>query len=415
MKQNIPRLLIVGYVWPEPNSSAAGHRMMQLISIFKEHGWKITFASSATESEHAADLQERGIDTQPVEINSSGFDTFLENLQPDVVMFDRFVVEEQFGWRVAEHCPGALRILDTEDLHCLRRARRRAILENRPFSEVDLLEDEVAKREIASILRCDLSLIISEYEMKLLTDHFQVDESLLHYLPFLLNPIDQAQVEEWPTFDDRAHYITMGNFRHPPNRDAVQFLKTEVWPRIRSRQKKAVLHVYGAYPSRQVTDLHEPREGFHIKGRTPDARAVVRSAKVCLAPLRFGAGLKGKLVEAMQCGTPSVTTPVGAEGLNGEKEWPGAVAQSSEEIAAAAVRLYTNRSAWEKAQVTGLEIVNTRFGKSRFEPAFTDRIQHVRENLGKHRRHNFTGSMLMHHTMASTRYMSKWIEAKNRM
>src|SRR5699024_7195355 len=117
--------------------------------------------------------------------------------------FDRFITEEQFGWRVAEQCPQTLRILDTEDLHCLRRARKKAINEERSFAPEDLLNEETAKREIASIFRCDLSLVISEYELKLLQDLFKIDKTLLHYLPFMLDPIGKDTVRSWPAFDER--------------------------------------------------------------------------------------------------------------------------------------------------------------------------------------------------------------------
>ena len=76
-------------------------------------------------------------------------------------MFDRFMVEEQFGWRVAEQCPNALRILDTEDLHCLRKGREKAIKDQALFDKSYLFND-ISKREIASIYRCDLSLLFQK-------------------------------------------------------------------------------------------------------------------------------------------------------------------------------------------------------------------------------------------------------------
>ena len=102
------------------------------------------------------------------------------------MIFDRFTIEEQFGWRVVEQCPNALRILDTEDLHCLRRGRRMAFKDGKAFDRSYLIND-TAKREIASIFRCDMNLIISEVEMTILKEEFKVDEQLLLYLPFLIN------------------------------------------------------------------------------------------------------------------------------------------------------------------------------------------------------------------------------------
>lgn len=411
---NLPHLLIIGAVWPEPNSSAAGQRMMQLINIFKLYNWEITFAATAGESVHRADLEALGISSQLVEINSSIFDDFIAELQPDAVLFDRFMAEEQFGWRVAEQCPETLRILDTEDLHCLRRSRRAALQENREWTPQELLENDTAKREMASIWRSDCSLIISEFEMVLLQDLFDVDAALMHYLPFILDPIETADTEKWRNFWERGHFVTIGNFRHPPNMDAVNYLSSSIWPLIRQQLPQAELHVYGAYPSQRAEALHQPARGFLIKGRAKSSTEVMQNARVCLAPLRFGAGLKGKFVEAMQCGTPSVTTAVGAEGIAGKHPWPGALAEEPEQIAAEAVKLYTDSALWNKMQQRGVVIINNRFSAGQFAPAFMKHINQLLANLRQHRRVNFTGAMLMHHTMASTEYMSRWIEEKNK-
>lgn len=408
------QLLIIATVWPEPESSAAGRRMMQLITLFQDNGWKITVASASKKNSFSADLEHLHINTANIKINSSSFDAFIQNLKPDVVLFDRFMIEEQFGWRVATHCPDAIRILDTEDLHCLRKSRREAVQSGQSFKPHDLLQSDIAKREIASILRCDLSLIISEFEMNLLKQLFKVDSSLLYYVPFLLSPIDEAVTNSWLPFNERNHFVTVGNFRHAPNWDAILYLKNNIWPRIHERLPKAEMHIYGAYPSPQAETLHQPTQKFYIEGRTKDAKAVVSRARVCLAPLRFGAGLKGKLIETMQCGTPSITTDIGAEGLNGDLEWSGAVANQPEEFAAAAVELYLNKERWKIAQENGVKIINSRFMKEKFGPALMNRILEIQHNLDEHRGQNFTGAMLMHHSMVSTKYMSRWIEEKNK-
>ena len=103
-------VLIIGYVWPEPRSSAAGGHMMQIIDSFLQHGWQITFSSPAGVGEHKADLAVLGINEVAIELNNSSFDTFISELAPDIVLFDRFMMEEQFGWRVEKHCPNALRV-----------------------------------------------------------------------------------------------------------------------------------------------------------------------------------------------------------------------------------------------------------------------------------------------------------------
>ncbi len=405
-------ILIIGFVWPEPNSSGAGTRMMQLIEVFQEQNWKITFACAAADSEFMFDVTTIGIEKVTIAINDSSFDSFVKKLNPSIVLFDRFVIEEQFGWRVAENCPNALRMLDTIDLHCLRLARQKAFKDKIEIYQADLFSD-TAKREIASILRCDISLLISEVEMDLLQSYFKIDKSLLYYLPFLVKPIDDPTVQTWPTFEERNHFIFIGNFLHEPNWNAVQFLKESIWPLIKKKLPEASMQIYGAYPFQKVLQLHKPSEGFLVLGRAENAETVVQKARVVLAPLRFGAGAKGKLIEAMQCGTPSVTTTVGAESMNGDLPWNGFIADEVQEIANAAIQLYQDKTIWQQAQKNGIEIVNKRYAKSSFAVPFVKHIKAIQRTLQKHRLNNFMGAILLHHTMASTKYMSRWIEAKN--
>ena len=226
------KLLVIGFVWPEPKSSAAGSRMLQLIAQFQNQGYDISFASAAKISLNTIDLSSVNITTQKIQLNDSSFDDYIKELYPDVVLFDRFMTEEQYGWRVAEQCPNALRVLDTEDFHGLRKARELALKQNTEVT-TEHLQNDTTKREIASIYRCDLSLIISEVEIEILTTQFKIDKRLLYYLPFLLKPISNEDKKTLPSFEARQHFITIGNFLHPPNYDAVLYLKQSIWPLIR--------------------------------------------------------------------------------------------------------------------------------------------------------------------------------------
>lgn len=406
-------LLIIGTVWPEPNSSAAGSRMLQLIQQFQQQGYHITFASSAMDSEFMVDLASFNVDKQSIILNCSSFDTFVKNLNPSVVVFDRFMIEEQFGWRVAENCPNTLRILDTEDLHCLRQARQQAFKSNRIFAITDTLKEEISKREIASILRCDLSLIISEFEMELLKTVFKIDEKILYYLPFLLEPISKTAFEKMPSFEERANFVFIGNFLHEPNWNAVLHLKETIWPLLRKKTPNATLNIYGAYTPQKTLQLHQPKEGFFIKGRATSAREVIENGRIVLAPLRFGAGIKGKLIEAMQYGTPSITTSIGAESMCGNLPWNGKITDDAEEFSECAAQLYQDKNNWKTAQQNGIDIINHRYSKTLFEDDFANKVYHLLSNLAQHRLDNFLGSLLQHQTLNSTKYMSRWIEAKN--
>lgn len=406
------KLLVIGFVWPEPKSSAAGSRMLQIIAQFQNQGYEIEFSSAAKISDNSFNLKTINVKTKPILLNDSSFDAFVKDLNPNVVLFDRFMTEEQYGWRVAEQCPNAVRILDTEDFHGLRKAREVALKENDNVS-LEYLQNDITKREIASIYRCDLSLIISEAEIDILTRQFQIDKSLLYYLPFLLEPISESETKQLPKFEAREHFITIGNFLHAPNYDAVLYLKQTIWPLIRQQLPKAELHIYGAYESQKVTQLNNKKEGFLIKGFAEDVNEVMQNAKVCLASLRFGAGLKGKLIDAMQNGTPCVMSSIAAEGMFGNLEANGFIDDNPDAFANKAVELYSNFEIWKQHQENGFKVLNQRFSQLDFEAEFSSHIESLCENLKTHRQQNFIGQLFMHQTMQSTKYMSKWIEAKN--
>lgn len=409
---NQKSLLVIALVWPEPASTAAGVRMMQLLKVFQNDGYKITIASAASKSQHSADLTSYGYDTKEIKMNDSSFNAFVSELNPDVVLFDRFLTEEQFGWRVAEQCPNALRILDTEDLHSLRHVRETCFKKGIAFTTDAWLQDDKTKREIASIYRCDLSLIISSYELELLTDVIKIDKSLLLSLPFMLPELPQDP--KWKTFEQRSDFLFIGGGKHSPNIDAIKCLKHTIWPLLHERLPEAKLHIYGAYLPQQVLEMHNPKEGFVVKGRAANVNEVMSSAKVCLAPIRFGAGIKGKLVAAMSNGTPSVTTTIGAEGMYGILDWNGYIENDHTAFVEAAERLYTSPNAWNKAQEQGKTLINTLYSNKSLTHILLQTIAELKVSLQKHRTQNFIGSLLQQQSMSATKFMGKWIEEKNR-
>jgi glycosyltransferase involved in cell wall biosynthesis len=404
------KLLIIGFVWPEPTSSAAGTRMIQLVDLFLTKGYQITFASAASKSDFSYDFSNTNVVEQEIKLNDESFNTFLKELNPDLVLFDRFMVEEQYGWRVQQECPNAFRLLDTEDLHCLRSARQQS---DKKKQAIDLFSD-TAKREIASILRCDLSLIISEVEMDILKTHFKIDPSLIYYLPFLEKEITQEDAEKWFPYEDRADFIFIGNFLHEPNWNTVQVLKTKIWPSLRKRLPNASLNIYGAYPSQKVLQLNNKTEKFLIKGRALDAKVTISKHRILLAPIQFGAGVKGKFIDAMQVGTPSVTTSIGAEAMKGDLDWNGFIEDDLDLFAEEAIKLYEDKNAWQIAQQNGIKIINQRYSAKYFADQFINEVEKLSSNLIEHRQNNFFGQILNHHTAQSTKYMSLWIEEKNK-
>ncbi len=410
----IRTLLVIGWVWPEPQSSAAGHHLVSLLRAFRTQQWQVVFASCAEPTPLSFSLASIGVSQERIDVNDSNFDQWVAQLQPDMVLFDRYLMEEQFGWRVASAVPNALRVLDTEDLQCLRYARQQAHKAGMPLAEAELNND-ISLREIASIWRSDLSLVISQYEQDLLRNHFGVSDELLHYLPLQLqadSELSPLQPPQLPKFDQRRGFVTIGNFRHAPNWDGVLYLR-ELWPAVKSRLPGAEIHIYGAYMPPKARQLHNEKLGFYVDGWVDDARQALAQARVCVSPLRFGAGQKGKLLLAMCAGTPSVTTSVGAESMV-EQGWPGAVADSDQGIVDALVALHQDQSLWQQAQQRGFSWLN-QLQSSNHTDALIARLNQLAQNLVGHRQGNFIGAMLRHHHHKSTEYFSRWIETKNRL
>jgi len=369
--------------------------------------WSVDFASAAAVTDHALDLSSLGVSTHVIQVNDSHFDRWVAELKPDVVLFDRFMTEEQFGWRVEQACPDALRVLDTSDLHCLREARQEQLKRGGALE----IKNEIALREIASIWRSDLTLMISEAEIAILREAFNLDASILEYWPFFQ---EMTNGRPSPGYDERLHFMMIGSFLHAPNLDAARWCRDEVWPLIRQSIPSAELHCYGSYGDKYAGELNRPEIGFHYKGRADDVLETMQQYRVNLAPLRFGAGLKGKLFDAFASQTPSVTTPVGAEGITGHLDWGCSLSASAHNFARNAVIVHEAPATWERVRLAGETIVQQRFLRKDWLPRLSTMLTEAKEQLAARRMDNFTGRMLRHHHHRSTEFMSRWIEAKNR-
>ncbi len=411
----IPHIIFIGHLWPEPDSSAAGYRTMALIDACLAEKWKVAFASAAEETIWSIRLKNRGVDCYALKINSKSFDLWIKEQQPDYIVFDRFMTEEQFSWRVEANSPDTALILDTCDLHFLRRARQQYLKtsDNKIITaETSLnLQTDDSIREISSIYRCDLSLIISSYEMDLLINQFQLNKQLLLYLPFMF---DSAQTQQHPGFSHRKHFFMIGNYLHEPNWDAVLWCKQKIWPAIRNLLPQAQCHIYGAYTPDKAKQLHQPKEGFYIMGRAENIDKLIQQYRVNLVPLRFGAGIKGKVADGFRLGLPCVSTSIGAEGMAKNLTWGGIIADDENNFADGAYQLYTNSELWHEKQLNAYEIIKSVHNKQLHQPRFIKQLQLLKENLKIQRHNNFTGSMLKYHLHRSHKFMSRWIEEKNK-
>ncbi len=398
------------YVWPEPRSSAAGVRTRELMRVLLAQHWRVTAVSPSGQSAHRKELDDLGISTLSCDPNSSpATESALRSLSPSLVIYDRFVMEEQFGWRARALWPEALHVVDTQDLHSVRRARERLAEAGAPREKImappesELGEDFL--RELASLYRADLSLVVSSWERDFLGRlGFPADR--LHCLP-LPGERDLAP----PPFAARSGFCFLGNFRHPPNLDAARWILREIWPLIRERRANAELHLYGAYPPAEIS-RHQGKQGIFAHGPVMDHRAALAKHRALLAPLRFGAGIKGKVLEAWGTGTPVIGTPLTFEGMG---DCPLATAADVDAIAALALALHGEESTWHEALREGQNHLDQSFSRDALAKNFLRILREGFENLSGIRRQNRVGRMLQHQQNNATKYFSRWIEAKNQL
>lgn len=423
-------VLFIGFVWPEPKSSAAGQNILSYAQACLHAKWRVSFCSSAQPSEHSVNLQAMGIHTFDAELNCSTFNQELSALQPDIVIFDRFLSFEQFAWRVKQACPNALLVLDAEDLHCLREARHLLFKQMQKngdtttFMKADdillkenmpLLYNPICLRELTCIYQADLTLTLSDFEYTLLHKHFNVPKKQLAHVAFIFD----ESLDLLPYKNERAQkhdFIFIGNFRHAPNFIAAKTLSEQCWPAIYKTLKASYpnisCHIYGAYMSPKAKQLEKTNLNLHLHGYAPNQFEVIAKARVMLAPISFGAGVKGKLLDAMQVNTPSVTTSIGLEGIS-QQHWQN-TPNTIKEFIQSAIELYNNAERWHSANEETTKILKTEYDAQQNTQKLIDAIKQAYESRDSLRAGNFLQQLLWQKQLQASKYMSQWIEAKNK-
>ena len=421
-------VLFVGFVWPEPRSSAAGQNILSYVKACLSANWRVSFCSGADTTTQSYDLESISVNTFNASLNCSSFDEQVGKLQPDLVIFDRFLSFEQFAWRVKKSCPSSALVIDAEDLHCLRNARHILNTQQKnpaQFMQSDdialpqyrgLLNNEITRREIACILQADLTIVLSSYEFQLLRDVFSIPERQITHIPFILDNKALA-LKTGGKYESKNDFIFMGNYRHAPNYHALKVLREQCWPAIFKRLKpqypEVTCHIYGAYSTSKVHALASKKLHFQIHGFAPDQFDVISNARVMLAPITFGAGVKGKLLDAMICDTPSITTNIGSEGITA-LAWPGAIVDDVDAFIDKACQHYDEKDVWHEAVTNAKTILSTDYNIDKNTLKFQESMQEARDKVEENRAQNLLQQILDERHYQANKYMSQWIEAKNR-
>jgi GT2 family glycosyltransferase/SAM-dependent methyltransferase len=359
-----PRGSTIVFHWSflvNPDSTSGSLRNWRLLMETRRRGHHIVYVgmNQPVERPFLDILRKRGIEVRD---HVSGLEHDLvrelasaHSISAAVMSFG--FAEERFGHVYDLIDPEIVRIFDTVDVHFIRELRSRQ--DNASWGAIQRIEigrwPESAYVEIASMLRCDAVLLVSEAEQQILTRDVQLPAEKFH----IVSTIHEVDSVIRP-FAGREGFSFIGYGGHPPNVDSIEYIVATIWPGIRRRLPQAQLNVYGYKLPPKVLALDNPAAGVFVRGFVEDHRAAIAASRVMLAPLRYGAGIKGKICEAFAVGTPVVTTPMGAEGIDGEGH-ALAVETDTQQFVDRAVEIYLNEDVWGRASRNGLSLVQRRF------------------------------------------------------
>ena len=394
-ESNQIEVLCIGHRYPEPETTAAGRHLIDYLLFLKAANFKIHFASTSKKTSYSYDFETHQIQTKSIQLNCSSFQEHLKDLRPQIVLFDRINSYEQFAWQCKEVIPDALLILNTEDLHFLRIARQKKTNYN---------SQPLFNREVKAILSADLSLIISNTEIDLLTKELNISDKQLAYIPFLRHSSTPNALK----FEEREHLIFVGHGQHEPNADAVAYLKKEIWPILAKKLPKVELHIYGRdYPKYLFTNTPDR---MSYKGWARDIKKTMSSYKLNLAPLKYGAGLKGKVMTGLETQTVTIGSQIAFEGFSHDLQKQAYT--SADNFIDKISQHYTNKklnAAYVKVQNNCLSDFSSKWYK-----AHVEQLHYLNTFREAHRAKHLLIDLLWQNQLNKDKYFSKYIQYKQR-
>jgi glycosyltransferase involved in cell wall biosynthesis len=350
-----PTLLFIDHAVPQYDLYAGSRTNFMYLEMLVEMGLEVKFlcADFQRVEPYSTELNHLGIETLDGEWYRDNWQSWLrENGQGiDYVFFHKPEPATTFLTAVKSFTNAAI-IYQCHDLHYLR-LRRKAGVENDQaiFEEADLYE----KKEDFIFAGSDVLLTFSDVEEKVIKGKFPHKKVFIVPL-FFYRDVRKPDRD----FSKRHDLLFVGACAHTPNRDAIAWFCSEVFPRIQQQIPAIILNVVGANPPADIASLHS--ESIKILGRVSEEelQALYENVRMMVVPLRFGAGVKGKIIETLYHGTPFVSTTIGLEGIKGIDQLVPAK-DSPEDFAAAVVSLYTAEDKLQELSRRGLQLVADNF------------------------------------------------------
>lgn len=348
------QVLILDELVPQPDRDSGSLRQYNLIRMLLAEGAHVVFVPTRREHGGAATeaLQKLGVEVWYAPY-LEGVGTWLREHGP------RFAVAMMVRHHVASEClpllrryaPQARRVFDTVDLHYLRERRGAELA-----GDAGLLRnaERTRARELAVMAGSDVTVLVSDAERAQL----QVDAPAVRVE--LISNLHEVAGAGAP-WSARRDLVFVGGFRHPPNVDAMQWFIGDVFARIRAQLPEVRFHCIGADVPPVVQALAARQPGVEIHGFVPVVTPYMDEVRIAVAPLRFGAGVKGKVNLSMAHGQPVVATTCAVEGMHLRDGDDVLIADDADAFAAAVVRLYRDEALWQRLSVAGLRNVQQHF------------------------------------------------------
>jgi len=350
-KKNKKRILIVDYRIPKIDHDSGSFRIYQIMRILSK-SFCVTFwpINLRYEKKYYEMLEEIGVECLN---NNSRMRIFYFikqfGLDFDFVILCRPDIAFENIKFIKRYCPNAKIIYDTVDLHYLRLKRQAEIIKDRKDKKYAYkLSRKYFEIEISNIKNSHLTWVVTDTEKEHISK--LVENSNFQVIPNI-HPTQEIKNKD---FDKTKNVLFVGGFEHPPNVDSVQYLISNIWPKVSQQIEDVKLIIIGSNPTKKILDLAD--NNIIVKGYTPKIEPELVKARVFVAPLRYGAGMKGKIGQALSFGIPTVTTSIGSEGFGflGDEL---IIEDDPESIANAIVKLYTNKEIWHKYQHKGWEFM----------------------------------------------------------
>ena len=356
-----PRLLMIESTLPDASRDSGSLRLVELLRIAGQLGWRVSLMPDDQRMDLALAARLGAVGVQVVVPGNQRSWLGAHGDDFAVVMLSRYAVASVWLAQVRKLAPRARVVFDTVDLNFLRELRA-AKLARSDTRRADALR----AHELALIAASDCTLLVSDVELALV--QAEIPRARLR----LVGNIHQVQEPITP-FSDRADLLFIGGFQHPPNRDAVQWFAQEVLPLLHPRLPELRLHVIGNVDAQARDALRDAHVVFH--GRVDDLRPWLERCRVSIAPLRYGAGVKGKINTAMASGLPVVATSIAAEAMGLTDGADVLLADAPEAMALAIERAYTDQALWQRLSLGGMNNVRLHFSMARARDVLREILQ----------------------------------------